>query len=476
MRKDETKPSPPYVFSGRVRPQIAIIGSGLAGEALAARLSSFCEVTVFERGSTRGLYSPHVVSSGRSLGLHSTVNYGLGGTTALWRGCLLDMEADEFGALWPDIVKKELPRSYLEFVTHLAGERCGGLWSRRKEWDSSLGDILERSLLVPARSPRLAKSSTWRSVSVRTNCVVDRVEEKGSGVVVVFRDGANWQQQFFDLAIVCAGALNTPGILRRSGIFSPLVGSNLTDHPMGLVAKLEVGNPMRVNAQLARPDGLRTIIKIKDEATSLWASFQLCPTHDTSFAEEHYLSNANGGGGRMFSALELYEKVKNQSYREMWKNRALGRKCVGRFAYVLATLEQEPNEDDTVRNDSSGRLILSWTIAEAGVAALTRSLQKLAASFEAELHLPPDGISSRLWSGAHHASTCRISLNGDTGVVDSNLRVHQRQRVYACDASVLPSTGASHTGLAIGSLAMRLADHLQLCLSDKATVRVTEKA
>jgi choline dehydrogenase-like flavoprotein len=455
---------------------MAIIGSGLAGEALAARLSSFCEVTVFERGSTRGLCSPNLVSSGRSLGLRSTLNYGLGGTTALWRGCLLDMEPDEFGALWPDIVKKELPRSYLEFVTHLAGERSGRLWSRRKEWDSTVGDILERSLLVPARSPRLAKSSTWRSVSVRTNCVVDRVEEKGSGVVVVFRDGADWQQQSFDLAIVCAGALNTPGILRKSGICSSLAGSHLTDHPMGLVAKLEVANPVRVNGMLARPDGLRTIIKVKDEATSLWASFQLCPAHDASFAEEHYLSNANGSGGRMFSALEMYEKIKNQSYREMWVNRALGRKCVGRFAYVLATLEQEPNGDDAVRTDPSGRLTLSWTIAEAGVAALTRSLHKLAAFFEAELHLPPNGISSRLWSGAHHASTCRISLSGETGVVDSNLRVHQRQRLYVCDASVLPSTGASHTGLAIGALAVRLAGHLQLCLSDKATGRVTAKA
>lgn len=461
MRKDQTWSSSPYVPKG-ARPQVAIIGSGLAGEALAARLSGFCDVTVYERGSAHGSYSPEVLSVGRSLGLRSTINYGLGGTTALWRGCMLDMEPDEYGPLWPDIVKSELPRSYLDFVTHLAGERSGTVWSRRRISDFSSGEILSRSLLVPPKSPRLARSSTWRFVTVRANCTVDRVEESASNVAVVFSDGSACQRQSVDLAIVCAGALNTPAILRRSGICSPHAGNNLTDHPMGLVAKLEIADPVRVNAQLARPDGLRTIIKVKDEATSLWASFQLCPTHDVSFAEDHFLNNANGRRDRLFSARDMYEKIKNQSYREMWVNKALGRKGLGRFAYVLAMLEQEPGGCGSVHTDSAGQLTLSWTISEASVAALTRSLHRLAAWLGVELHLPTNGVSSRLWSGAHHAGTCRVSPTSETGVVDSDLRVHDRQRIYACDASVLPSTGASHTGFTIGSLAMRLADHLRL--------------
>jgi choline dehydrogenase-like flavoprotein len=293
---------------------------------------------------------------------------------------------------------------------------------------------------------------------------------------VIFADGSVWQRQSVDLAIVCAGALNTPGILKRSGICSPHAGSNLTDHPMGLVAKLELADPVGINAQLARPNGLRSIIKVKDEATGLWASFQLCPTHDASFAEERYLVDANGGGGRSFSARAMYEKIKSQSYREMWVNKALGRKHVGRFAYVLAMLEQEPDGCGSVRADSAGRFTLSWTISEASVVALTRSLHKLAAWLGAELHLPPTGVSSRLWSGAHHAGTCRVSPTGETGVVDSDLRLHHWQRIYACDASVLPSTGASHTGLTIGSLAMRLADHLQPRFSAELPRRVLESA
>jgi hypothetical protein len=63
---------------------------------------------------------------------------------------------------------------------------------------------------------------------------------------------------------------------------------------MGLVAKLAIKDPARVNAILARPRGFRSIIKVRDEATGLWVSLQLCPTHNLLFDQEHYLANANG--------------------------------------------------------------------------------------------------------------------------------------------------------------------------------------
>lgn len=133
---------------------------------------------------------------------------------------------------------------------------------------------------------------------------------------------------------------------------------------------------------------------------------------------------------------------------------------MGPYAYVLAMLEQEPDGCGSVSTRSTGQIAVSWSISETSIQALNRSLYKLSAWLGADLHLPPFGIASRLWSGAHHAGTCPISPNAATGVVDSDLRLHDRDRLYACDASVLPSTGASHTGLTIGSLATRLADHL----------------
>jgi hypothetical protein len=374
---------------------------------------------------------------------------------------MLEMEPGEYGSNWPDSVKNELPCMHPKLIEHLNGERGRTSWLEAKRLDITSGDLLFRSLQVPSKPPRLARSSTWHSVYLRANCRVDRVEEHRSELVIVSSDGTENHRHSVDFAVVCAGALNSPLILQKSGMGFPYAGRHLTDHPMGLVAKLAIGDHGALNALLARPKGFRSVIKVRDEASGLWASFQLCPTHDLSFDEDHYLANANGGGARLLRPRGLFTKLRSSSYRELWANKAFGRDHIGRCAYVLAMLEQEPAGCGSVTADAAGRISLSWDISDASVAALDRSLHKLSACLGAELHLPPSGIASRLWSGAHHAGSCRISLNAETGVVDDDLRVHEQQRIYVCDASVLPSTGASHTGLTIASLAIRLSGHLR---------------
>jgi glycine/D-amino acid oxidase-like deaminating enzyme len=120
--------SMPHVVVQPAKPRIAIIGSGLAGEVLAAKLAAFCHVTVYERGSLNG-YSPPVLAKGRSLGLTSTISYGRGGTTALWRGNMLEMEPDEYGSHWPESVRKEMPRFQAEVIDHRVGARSNASWS-----------------------------------------------------------------------------------------------------------------------------------------------------------------------------------------------------------------------------------------------------------------------------------------------------------------------------------------------------------
>ena len=445
---------------------MAILGSGLAGEILAAKLSAFCDVTVFERGSSLKSYSPQVLATMRPLGLQSTVSYGLGGTTALWRGSMLEMERDEYGPLWPEEVTRELPCWHMNVVEHLTGERGKSAWLRKKSFDLCSGELLLRSLLVPSNPPRLARSSTWQYVSLRTDCLIERVEEYESKISVVFSDRSSIHRQSADLAIVCAGALNTPLILERSGIGGFLADKKrLTDHPMGLVAKLSIADPRRLNSILARPERLRPIIKMKDKRSGLWISFQFCPAHNLSFDEDYYITNVNGQRRGNHSPRQLLTKLMSSDFRELWINKALGRHQFGHYVYVLAMLEQEPIGCGHVSADAGGQISVAWSISEASVNALESSLYDLASWLDAELHLPPSGVASRLWSGAHHASTCPISLSALTGVVGPDLKVHGHQRLYACDASVLPSTGASHTGLTIGSLAMRLASHLSLQLT-----------
>jgi hypothetical protein len=113
-----------------------------------------------------------------------------------------------------------------------------------------------------------------------------------------------------------------------------------------------------------------------------------------------------------------------------------------------------------VRAGEHGRIAVDWNISEAVDASIHRNLERLADYTESELILPEGPLRDRLWSAAHHSGTCRIAPNEATGVVDEELRVHGTEHIYVCDGSVLPSTGASNTGLTIAALAHRLAARL----------------
>jgi choline dehydrogenase-like flavoprotein len=61
---------------------------------------------------------------------------------------------------------------------------------------------------------------------------------------------------------------------------------------------------------------------------------------------------------------------------------------------------------------------------------------------------------------AHHLGTCRMSVDPDLGVVDTNLRVHGTENLSVVGSAVFPTGGAFQPTLTIAALALRLADRL----------------
>jgi len=122
--------------------------------------------------------------------------------------------------------------------------------------------------------------------------------------------------------------------------------------------------------------------------------------------------------------------------------------------------EQEARGQGSVREDCTGAICIDWTVSDAVVSAIDRSLQKFSDWLGGKLHRAPGDMRNRLWTAAHHSGGCRIADDSKMGVVDTELRVHGTSRIFVCDGSVLPSTGASNTALTIGALALRLAAHL----------------
>ncbi|MEL7353443.1 MAG: GMC family oxidoreductase [Cyanobacteria bacterium J06560_5] len=73
-----------------------------------------------------------------------------------------------------------------------------------------------------------------------------------------------------------------------------------------------------------------------------------------------------------------------------------------------------------------------------------------------------DLIQANLGGVAHEVGTLRMGENPADSVVDTNLKFHGYNNLYACDLSVFPTSPAANPTLTLAALAMRLADHLSV--------------
>ncbi len=443
------------------RRSIAIVGAGLAGSMLAKELGPVADVTLFERGRARPTRPPQIDNLGDPLGLFHSFYYGAGGTTNLWSGSLLPMLDGEFTPCWPEAVVTGLGRFHDDAVRNLYGRSALDAWRQLKRVRVA-PDFHVDQILAMKRPARVGKLSMYRDAQLKFDSEVRSLKERGDGVMLRFVQGGAEKTRFFDEVIVSAGGLNSPLLLRRSGIGGRTVGDNLTDHPTGFVAKLRLPDWLRDTGLITDGPASKTAFKLRDPETGLWSMFVLCATDAGPIVSDPHFEFRKQVGlppwrrsyGRFAS------KALGPEHRSRILKRLVGREPPGRHVYVLAFAEQEAHGQGSVREGPDGRMRLNWRVSADVVSAIDRSLDRLARGLAAELARAPGGTRGRLWSAAHHSGGCRIAVDPPGGVVDANLRVHGTNRIYVCDASVLPSTGASNTGLTIAALALRLAAHL----------------
>lgn len=441
-----------------VKPSIAVIGSGLAGGVLTLGLSRFANVTLIERGR-RACAPVPPNCTGHPLGLHQTFAYGLGGSTNLWRGCLLSMRPDEFGTEWPGQIREQLPTFSKQVVQHLYGTAVSQEWEIRERAITHNQDVLD-SLFAPKRPSRIAQLNGLRSAKVRLDSLVEHIRETSDGVeLTVCANGLSSTLEF-DYVVIAAGSINSPLVLKKSGLGGAQVGLNLTDHPMGMVGKVTRGRPFGSYDAMAAKGPWKKVAKFRDDQTGLWTSFQLCPAHDLLFERDEYLAASRQKNLSILS-FARWKKLRASEYRTMIGRKILGSPELGSFAFVLAMTEQESRGQGMISELIADEVRLDWQVSGPACDAVRRSLLQFEQWLECDVLPAPGEIRNTLSSGAHHAGTCRISADACSGVVDEDQRVHGASRVFVCDGSVLPSTGASNPGLTIGSLALRLAAHLE---------------
>ena len=448
------------LFTPVAVPTIAVIGSGLAGGLLVQGLGRYADVTLLERGKRLPTAPKGVRLIGHPLGLSQTFTYGVGGTTNLWRGCMLSMRPDEFGQDWPEAIKHQIRTHSKSVMHHLYGTSVSQAWESKQRPKPSRPYVLD-TVYAPTAPFRIAKLRGLKGASVRLESFVESIVETVDGVALTVCSNGHTTKLVFDYVIIAAGAINSPLLLQRSGLGGEQAGLNLTDHPMGMVAKVRRGRSFNRYDAMSLQGSWKKVAKFHDNKTGLWTSFQLCPAPDLLFdGDEYLISGLRQSSMRLFS-FQKWKKLASTEYCAMMARKLTGRGRLGPFAFVLAMTEQEARGQGKIRGSRDGGVDLEWQVSERACGAVRRSLSAFEQWLGCDLELAPGNVKNRLWSGAHHAGSCRISRDANSGVVDDNLRVHGASRIFVCDASVLPSTGATNPGLTIGSLALRLASHIR---------------
>jgi choline dehydrogenase-like flavoprotein len=267
-------------------------------------------------------------------------------------------------------------------------------------------------------------------LELRANCNVERVVvEDGEARGVEYVD-ANGEPTRVDAraVVAAAGTLNTPQLLWRSGLSSPLIGRNLGFHPARLMFGL-----------FDEPQDTHMVYPI------------------TAHAMDH---QRDEDGGFVVEASTIMDPMDFATTVEDEDGPLWGDKLVDhmrRFRYWNGVLVMVNDDNNGTVQLENGNELFTADFAEAeqgridGAFAFTKDV--LAAA----------GAKTIRWTGlfgTHVQGTCRMGVDEERSVVDEDAQSWEVKRLYVGDGSVVPRTLSVNPSLTIMAFADRLADHL----------------
>jgi choline dehydrogenase-like flavoprotein len=319
--------------------------------------------------------------------------------------------------------------------THTPRDGAGTLW--RHADHTGRRSSLE-TYLVPARDRD--------NLLVRTDARVDRLlVEDGDVTGVLLTDGSALHA---DQVVLCAGTIETPAILLRSGCDRPGVGKGLQDHPAAsILLRLKPGHQdvrpgescinavLRLSSQVAAGD-----IHILPMQGALSVS---TPQHH-AVVMAAVMTVTSTGQVRLDPDRPTGPPIIEEQMLTTERDRAVMREAVG---YALRLLETEA---------------FGAIVEEAFIDAVGTPVSALD---------DPDTYERWLEGSVgdyfHAVGTARMGSADDPGaVVDQRGRVHGLRGVRVIDCSVMPEVPAANTHLPAVMLAERLTSAL---LADLAT-------
>lgn len=494
-------------------PDFVVVGAGTSGCTLTAKLlESGHRVLLLEYGGLDPFKSASkaadVVQTARIYrGVSEGRAFGLGGTSGLWGGQMLQMTPFDFRerldgriAGWP-LNYEELQPFY----------RSASNWLDLDN-NSELDDQVESPFPSESWSPRF---SSWirharrnigkflrpefeRNKLVLLVTHVDLQDlvvtsNPSPGVIGVrFKVGVHEIQVRSVFTILCCGALETTRLLmsfrkRNSllGFSSPALGKFFSDHLSVRYAKL----------LFQRSD--RKLINLKlmsrfERGVMRTPRFELTPKAQqelkVSNTYAHFLMVSPSGSGfdlvrKILRRLQGIKEPLNFKLKDIW----LGLSdvmCMVYWRYVhnrlylppLADLylqvdiEQIPQEDSKLDVSEQEGLIVNWQISDKDFESAERvgdlflddlARSELGSKVKVQkLFNRAERADGNFYDVFHPTGTLRMGDSPDHSVVDKNLKIWGLDGLYVNTTAVFPSSGAANPGLTHFALTFRLAQHL----------------
>lgn len=274
------------------------------------------------------------------------------------------------------------------------------------------------------------------NVELVTNAEVLRLVQRGNAVYSVVSQLADGRLRTDsgDVVVLAAGAVNTAKVLLRSGI------ANSSD---------QVGRHYMAHNS-------RAVMSISPEPNP--TMFQ-----KTLALNDFYWADPERGVPGPLGGIQMVGKsnaaaMRGESVLAQLSPRGLLEEAAHHAVDWWLTNEDLPLAENRVTLDSQGRVVLTRHLtnqAEDAMLynALVHMLRKVGHSEFVSHKIGLDGV-------AHQMGTARMGDDPATSVVDADLKAHDLDNLYVCDASVFPSAGAVNPALTVMALAVRLGHHL----------------
>ena len=294
-------------------------------------------------------------------------------------------------------------------------------------------------------------------LEIRTETPVSKVlmdgKKRARGVRVLNRGTGAIESMEGDCVAVCSGTVESTKLLLASanadwrdgiGNDSGHLGRHLLGHPLLYAVGFRPGNSEKSVPELSfvtlacrhfdspkyQKEGKMLVARVGDEGQAPLTREILA----NSSRSEINAKMESGVQLAFYASIEQFESPENKV--------GLGA-GTGKFGLPGTKIDYVINETTKKAQQShAARLI---------------EILKAAGCNEDSVRCEVDGPT-----GAHVASTCRMSRSEADGVVDQDLRVHGTDNLYVCSNAVYPNATATNPTLTVGALAVRLAKHIDV--------------